>query len=262
MKSPAYPWVFENPLPIPPIAQPVSEETVNGRTVQYFEHTIEAFEYQIYPNLGPTHLVGYNSMAPGPTFRVQKGTESIVRILNKGTGAGSGTASVHLHGSSTHSPWDGWASDLIQSGQYKDYYYPNNQASPLWYHDHVDGETGTHVYYGQHGLYFVEDPDEESLGLPSGDYDIPLALVDKAYQYSGELAPPEASESNFWGDILHVNGQPWPYLEVEPRKYRFRIYDMSLSRPYDLSFVGQDGAGIEFRVIASDGGAFRTSCQL
>lgn len=32
-------------------------------------------------------------------------------------------------------PWDGWADDLIQPGQYKDFYYPNKaNARTLWYH--------------------------------------------------------------------------------------------------------------------------------
>lgn len=56
------------------------------------------------------------------------GEESIVRVINKSPNA----ATMHLHGSPTHAPWDGWAEDLIQPGQYKDYYYPNMEPSPLW----------------------------------------------------------------------------------------------------------------------------------
>lgn len=62
-QSPAYPWLFEYPLPIAPVAQPLFSEEVNGRTIQYFELIIEAFEQQIYPNLGPAHLVGYSKDA-------------------------------------------------------------------------------------------------------------------------------------------------------------------------------------------------------
>lgn len=61
---------------------------------------------------------------------------------------------------------------------------------------------------------------------------------------------------NFFGDIVHVNGQPWPYLVVEPRKYRFRIYDMSLSGPYDLYFADENGNTLIFNIIASDSGLF------
>ena len=50
---------------------------------------------QVYPNLGKTKLVGYDGMAPGPTFMVRKGTEAVVRFINKADKANS----VHLHGS-------------------------------------------------------------------------------------------------------------------------------------------------------------------
>ena len=59
-QSPAYTWLYEYPLPVPPIAQPAYTEHVNGQTIQYFELTIEAFDQQVYPNLGPAHLIGYS----------------------------------------------------------------------------------------------------------------------------------------------------------------------------------------------------------
>lgn len=58
--SPPYTWLYEYPLPIPKIAQPIYTETVSGQKIEYFEITIEAFDQQIYPNLGPAHLVGYS----------------------------------------------------------------------------------------------------------------------------------------------------------------------------------------------------------
>lgn len=57
--SPEYKWIFENPLPIPEIAQPAFTETINGRQVQYYESEIKPFEQQVYPNLGTAKLIGY-----------------------------------------------------------------------------------------------------------------------------------------------------------------------------------------------------------
>lgn len=244
---------FQYPLPIPQVAQPLFTETVDGRSVQFYENTIEPFTKQIYPNLGPAHMTGFNGTSPGPTYRVQKGTETIIRYLNNG----EVTASTHLHGSFTHAVWDGWASDELEVGQWKDYYYPNAEAArSIWYHDHADGHTSSDAYYGQAGVYIIYDPEEDSLGLPSGNYDVPLAIEDKIYQSNGDLASPLGNPINFFGDIIQVNGQPWPYLSVEPRKYRFRMYDMSLSRPYDLYFADPSGNWIEVQVIASDSGLF------
>ena len=194
-----------------------------------------------------------DGLSPGPTFQMMRGEEAIVRLLN----GGSGPAAMHLHGSPTHSPWDGWASDLVQPGDYKDYYYPNTQAGPLWYHDHVAAATAPDVYYGQAGVYLIFDPAEDALGLPLGDYDIPLAIQDKIYQSNGDLASPTGDNLNFFGDIIQVNEQPWPYLAVEPRKYRLRFFCMSLSRGYELQFVDEESSDlIDVQVIASDAGLF------
>lgn len=56
--------------------------------------------------------------------------------------------------------------------------------------------------------------------------------------------------------MIHVNGQPWPYLNVQPRKYRLRFLDASVSRTFLLYFQRQSGssAPIPFQVIASDAG--------
>jgi len=192
-------------------------------------------------------------MSPGFTYIVPRGTETVIRYLNSGTE----NATVHLHGSYTHSVWDGWASDDVPVGSYKDYYYPNSESGrSMWYHDHVHGSTSKHAYYGQAGIYIVKDPAEDALQLPAGKYDVPLALTDKIYQSNGDLARPDGSRINFFGDVIQVNEQPWPYLQVEPRKYRFRLFDMSLSRPYNLYFVADDNQPIAFQVIASDSGLF------
>lgn len=123
--SPTYDYMFEVPLPMGSIAQPKYTQTVNGIPIDYYEVTIESFEQQVYPNLGPAHLTGYNGSAPGPTFWIQKGRETIIRYLNKGTVS----ASIHLHGSYSHAAWDGWAKDEMQVGQFKDYYYPNTESA-------------------------------------------------------------------------------------------------------------------------------------
>ncbi|KAI7163252.1 Cupredoxin [Hortaea werneckii] len=246
-------YLYQSPLPIPPVAQPDFTETVDGRQVEFYTMTIEPFTQQVYPNLGAAHLIGYNGTAPGPSFYIKKDTETIIRYLNNG----EESSAVHLHGSYTHSAWDGWAADEMEVGQWKDYYYPNTEsARPMWYHDHAEGHTSTNAYFGQAGVYIIYDPEEDKLGLPSGDYDIPLALSDKTYQSNGDLASPGGNPINFFGDTIHVNEQPWPYLSVEPRKYRLRFFDMSISRPYDLYFQDPDGNWIDFEVIASDSGLF------
>lgn len=107
---------------------------ITGKEIWYYELEIKPFTKQIYPNLKPARLVGYDGIAPGPTFIVPVGTETVVRIINSATDE----TSVHLHGSPSRAPFDGWAEDLTFPGEYKDYYYPNYQSGRfLWYHDHA-----------------------------------------------------------------------------------------------------------------------------
>lgn len=40
--------------------------------------------------------------------------------------------SVHLHGSQSLAPYDGWAEDEICGGESKDYIYPVNEAANHW----------------------------------------------------------------------------------------------------------------------------------
>ncbi|KAK9793626.1 putative Cupredoxin [Seiridium cardinale] len=255
-----YTWLYQYPLPIPPVKTPRMTVTnqVTNKPINYYEVNIMPFQQQIYPDKGKTNLVGYDGMVPGPTFIIERGTEAVVRFINNSTTPNS----VHLHGSPSapqRSPWDGWAEDTSQPGEYKDYYYPNSQsARMMWYHDHALDITAVNAYFGQAGAFIIHDPAEDALGLPSGygTYDIPLILTAKQYESDGTLLSPAGETDSLYGDVVHVNGQPWPFLNVEPRKYRFRFLNEAISRSFNLYFESQaaEGTRIQFPVIASDTG--------
>jgi len=64
------------------------------------------------------------------------GTEAVVRFINRT----ELQTSVHLHGSPSRAPFDGWAEDVTRPGEYEDYYFPSYEtARMLWYHDHAAG---------------------------------------------------------------------------------------------------------------------------
>lgn len=92
------------------------------------------------------------------------------------------------------------------------------------------------------------------MGLPSGKkHDLPLALSAKQYNKDGTLFDPKDETESLFGDVIHVNGQPWPYHKVEPRKYRLRFLDTSISRAFKLTFE-VDGKAVPFHVIGADTG--------
>ncbi|KAK1983292.1 multicopper oxidase [Colletotrichum cereale] len=255
--SPEYALIYRVPLPIPPVKEPTKkiQNPVTGKEIWYYEMEIKPFTQAVYPNLRPATLVGYDGISPGPTLIIPRGTESVVRFINNAAAENS----VHLHGSYSRAPFDGWAEDITNPGEYKDYYYPNQQSARLlWYHDHA-----MHIVTG---AYMIDDEAEKVLNLPSGYgvYDIPLILTSKQYNEDGTLFSTIGEKDSLWGDVIHVNGQPWPFFNVEPRKYRFRFLDASVSRAFALYLVNSNApnAKLPFQVIASDGGLLTKPVQV
>jgi bilirubin oxidase len=250
--SPQYP-MFSVEMPIPPVKEPkyTTINPANGRTMEYYEIEIKPFSKQVYPGLAEADFVGYDGIAPGPTIKVNRGVESVVRFVNNG----NNNNSVHLHGSYSRAAFDGWAEDMTRPGEYKDYYYPNRQSGrTLWYHDHAMHLTAENAYEGQAGMYIIEDPAEAALNLPTGDYDVPMVLSSKQFNADGTLF--NLGAGIFFGDVIHVNGEPWPFMNVEPRKYRFRFLDAAITRAFTLYFADNEflDQKLPFQVISSDSG--------
>ncbi len=107
------------------------------------------------------------------------------------------------------------------------------------------------------------------MGLQQGasgsfDYLIPLVLQDRMFDTNGQLYFPNIginSEHPFWipefvGDTIVVNGVTWPYLNVEPRRYRFLLINGSNARAYELFLVNPvtKAMGPPIWQIGTDGG--------
>jgi FtsP/CotA-like multicopper oxidase with cupredoxin domain len=139
------------------------------------------------------------------------------------------------------------------------YMYPNDQrAATLWYHDHAMGATGQNVYMGLAGFYLVEDEDERSLLLPTGRYDIPLMLSVRQFNDDGSCRYEPHGHAGEDGDVILVNGAPWPVLRVERRRYRFRILNASNATTFTLALT----SALPFVQIATDGGLMPRPVQV
>jgi spore coat protein A, manganese oxidase len=176
---------------------------------------------------------------------------------------------THLHGAETDPVSDGhpdawatarfglkgpaWAREWCE--------YPNLQpGATLWYHDHTLGITRLTVFAGLAGFYLLREPElERSLNLPSGDYEREILIQDRSFDVHGQLRYPQfgvdPDEHPFWvpeffGDTLVVNGRVWPYMNVEPRRYRLRLLNGSSSRFYRLALSDKR----PFIQIGTDGG--------
>jgi spore coat protein A, manganese oxidase len=115
------------------------------------------------------------------------------------------------------------------------YAYTNRErAAMLWYHDHGLGMTSLNVYAGLAGLWFVRDSTDERLGLPRGEFDVPLILQDRTFYPDGSLF--YALIQSEGADTPVVNGKAYPFLAVEPRRYRLRFLNASNERFWRLRF--------------------------
>ena len=194
---------------------------------------------------------------------------------------------THLHGAEAPSEFDGNPESWFTPGQAKTgpgfttsvYTYPNGQPpTTLWFHDHALGITRINVYAGLAGFYLIRDAydtgiAETGLALPAGQYEVELAIQDHQFDINGQLffpagdaaglngTPPNPQTHPFWipeffGDAIVVNGKTWPYLNVEPRRYRFRVLNGCNARFLELTIAraSSDRPGPVLWQIGTDGG--------
>ncbi len=161
------------------------------------------------------------------------------------------------------------------------YRYPNTQeAGPLWFHDHTLGATRLNVYAGLAGGYVLLDPGQN---IPDGLKDpariVPIIMQDRMFDTTGELFFTSGTKGNvlwalnpehpYWnpefvGDVIVVNGKAWPFLEVEPKRYRFLFVNGSNARTYELFLTNTKTKinGPPLYVIGTDGGYVDTAQKI
>ncbi|TDV40991.1 multicopper oxidase family protein [Actinophytocola oryzae] len=263
------PTRFRVPLPVPPVAREASPGV--------YQLTQREVRAEILPGLH-TPILGYDGIFPGPTIESRRGTPVTVRIRNEL----SVPTVTHLHGGHTPHEHDGWPLDLVlpvgddrvwtshhgvtgntAKGE-RDYRYPMDQrAATLWYHDHRMDFTGPAVYRGLAGFHIVRDDVEDALPLPRGDRELPLMICDRSFDVDGAFAYPALDQAmrsvpgvrDEWmegvlGDVVLVNGAPWPVHEVDAARYRLRLLNASNARRYRVSL----SPALPLVQIGSDGG--------
>ncbi|MCC6358974.1 MAG: multicopper oxidase family protein [Phycisphaerales bacterium] len=186
----------------------------------------------------------------GPIIRVQRGDRLRVRLQNELDEA----TIIHWHGMRVPAEQDGHPSEAIGPGDEFVYEFEvRNRAGTYWFHPHSHGTTASQVYAGLAGLLLVSDDEETAIGLPTGEFDIPLVIQDRMFDADNQLVyPPHAGRmmDGFLGDTILVNGRPSYQLNAATRAYRLRLINGSNSRTYKLAW--NDGTPLV--AIATDGG--------
>ncbi len=176
-------------------------------------------------------------------------------------------AMTHLHGAFVAGNSDGnpeITPNGFGPGETQTVHYsnqlPENPATLLWFHDHALGATRLNVFAGLAAAYVLRDEfdtgaEPNPIGIPGGAYEIPLVIQDRQFNPEGAfLYPTSDIEGVTWigeyfGDVMLVNGKVWPFLDVEPRMYRFRILNGCNARILNLDIGGPD-----FWQIGAEGG--------
>jgi len=283
------PPAFQVPLPIPPVLKPVS---TSGGADRY-QITQREATLEILPGVR-TSAWTYEGTFPGPTIESRRGrpvtvthrnelpVPTVVHLHGGRTPAASDGYPTDLvlpkgwheaaHTMHTMHDMGGMTgmSDprAVTSELTRDYTFPLDQRPTLlWYHDHRMDFTAPAIWRGLAGLHIVRDDAEESLGLPAGPRELPLMIADRAFDDDGELTYPaldptlrtqpgvlESYLGGVLGDVILVNGAPWPVHEVDAARYRLRVLNASNARHYDLEAVLDDGRRLDLVQVGADQG--------
>ncbi len=223
-----------NPLYIPPTTSPT------GLTLTEAPATV---------NIGGkmSNVWAYNGSMPGPTIIASSGGTATINLVN---GLSEDTI-THWHGMIVDHNNDGHPSQAIPPGGTKNYNFVINQRAALnWYHPHTHMLTNEQVAMGLAGAFIVRDSVENGLGLPSGNYEVPLVVRDASFDTAYNMIYRSAG-----GDTPMVNGTLNPYLNVDTARYRFRVLSGGQNRIFGLALSN----GSSFTLIGNDGGLLETS---
>jgi spore coat protein A, manganese oxidase len=267
---------FVDPLPLPVVAQSSGNRVVPGKSREratFYRIAMRETATKLHRDLPPTRMWSYGGSVPGLMFETRSGQGLMVEWANElparhflpidhslhgaERGAPEVRSVVHLHGAKAPPESDGYPEDWYVPGHSRTYYYPNEQEPALlWYHDHAMGINRLNIYAGLFGLHVIRDDMESALQLPRGKYELPLVIFDRDLGPDGQLSyPVSADPEHPWvpeafGEAHLVNGKIFPYLEVEPRKYRVRILNAANGRFYRLSLT----EGVQLHQIGTDQG--------
>ncbi|WP_455208681.1 multicopper oxidase domain-containing protein [Kaarinaea lacus] len=207
-----------------------------------------------------TPMMRYNGLQLPPVIVARRGTQMTFNVDNNLVEA----TTIHWHGFKIPAAQDGGPDMPIAAGASRTYNFTLSQpAGPLWFHPHAHGNTATQVYNGLAGAFIVTDNISQNLEsnnqLPSGAQDIAMLLQDRQFSAdngTGERALIYQAGGGMMGmlgmlgDHILVNGVELPGLDVATRQYRFRLFNGSNARTYDIAL--DDGA--TFKVVGTDGG--------
>jgi FtsP/CotA-like multicopper oxidase with cupredoxin domain len=213
----------------------------------------DEFELRIAPvtkQIGDpvVRMLAYNGSIPGPTLKVQEGSEILVKAVNEG----DLEATVHWHGLRLENIYDGTHQTQAPIPVGGSFTYRLRFPDPglYWYHPHIRQDYGQEM--GLYGNILVVPAEADY--WPPAHREVILTLDDILLE-DGKVAPFSHHETNYvamgrFGTTLLVAGESDLALDAKLGEVvRFYLTDTANTRVFN---VGVNGA--KMKLIGGDSG--------
>jgi FtsP/CotA-like multicopper oxidase with cupredoxin domain len=234
--------------------RPIESVVPTGRRTVEFSLTASVTRLSLVPGV-TTAVYAYNGSVPGPVLDLREGDDVVIHFRNDLPEE----TTVHWHG--LHLPFDADGSPFHPVAPGGEYEYRftirPGTAGTYWYHPHPHHHTGPQVARGLYGGVIVRAADDP---LPASLTERLLILSDNRLLPDGSLDLPDTHshqgrvdfENGREGDVIFVNGQVMPTLEIRPGEVqRWRVINASAGRYYRLALPGHT-----LTHVGTDGGLF------
>jgi FtsP/CotA-like multicopper oxidase with cupredoxin domain len=189
--------------------------------------------------LGDTtvRMLAYNGSIPGPTLKVQQGSEVVVNVENQG----DLEATVHWHGLRLENRYDGThqTQQPMAVGEKFSARVTFPDPGLYWYHPHIREDYGQEM--GLYGNVLVEPADPDY--WPPAHREVLLTLDDILLE-DGKVAPFSRSETTYsamgrFGDVLLVSGETDLSLHAQLGEVvRFYMTNTANTRVFKVALPG------------------------
>ena len=182
-------------------------------------------------------MLAYNGSIPGPTLKVQQGSEITVHVLNDG----DLEATVHWHGLRLENRYDGTheTQDPMEVGEKFTYRIQFPDPGVYWYHPHIREDYGQEL--GLYGNILVTPADPDY--WPPANREITLTLDDVLIE-DGRIAPFSRTDTTYvamgrFGNTLLVRGEADLALTAHTGEVvRFYLTNTANTRVFNVGFEG------------------------
>src|SRR5215208_3464033 len=182
-------------------------------------------------------MLAYNGSIPGPTLKVEEGSQIVVHAENQG----DVEATVHWHGLRLENQYDGThqTQQPMAVGERFTARVSFPDPGVYWYHPHIREDYGQEM--GLYGNCLVEPADPDY--WPPANRELPLTLDDILLE-DGKVAPFSRSETTHaamgrFGNVLLVGGEPARALAAQRGEVvRFYLTNTANTRVFNVALPG------------------------